>query len=283
MATTTRIDEAKGVLAARLKALRAAANLTGRALAGLTGMDHTKISKIENAVQMPNQADIRAWCTACNAEEQVVDLIAAAQNIDAMYTEWRRLEETGLGHVQRSFLPLYDKTRRFRVWQHSAIPGLIQTEAYARGHLRTIITWRGIPDDLDAAVKARMKQQDILRNGDKQFAFIVGEQALRTPLVGPEEMAAQLGRLTELTNGVANVSFGIIPASATPQMMPPENFWIYDADRVRVDTVPGQVQHKAPSDVKVYERAFEALHSIAVYGQAARDLLEITKGEFLAT
>jgi hypothetical protein len=82
---------------------------------------------------------------------------------------------------------------------------------------------------------------------------------------------------------VSNVSFGIIPVSARPAMMPPESFWIYDADRVRVDTVPGQVQHKAPSDVRVYEKAFEALHSVAVYGQMARDLLEIAASEFRAT
>ncbi|WP_326825197.1 helix-turn-helix domain-containing protein [Streptosporangium sp. NBC_01756] len=283
MATSTRIDEAKGILAARLRALRSDAGLTGRALAARTGLDHTKISKIENAVQMPNQTDIRAWCRACDADEQVVDLIAAAQNIDAMYTEWRRLEETGLGRVQRSFQPLYEKTSRFRVWQHSAIPGLLQTSGYARGHLRTVIDFRNIPDDIDAAVAARLRQQGVLRDGTKRFAFIVGEQALRTPLVRPAEMITQLERLAELTSGVANLSFGIIPASAKPSMMPPENFWIYDAARVRVDTVPGQIQHKAPSDVAVYEKAFEALHSTAVYGEAARAVLRTVASGFRAT
>ncbi|MBB2911562.1 transcriptional regulator with XRE-family HTH domain [Streptosporangium becharense] len=280
MATSTaRIDEAKGILAARLRALRARAGLTGRALSARTGLDHTKISKIENAVQMPNQADIRIWCEACDADEQVVDLIAAAQNIDAMYTDWRRLEETGLGHVQRSFQPLYDKTRQFRVWQHSAVPGLLQTADYARAHLRTVIDFRGIPDDLDAAVEARLRQQRVLRGGAKRFAFIVGEQALRTPLVDPGRMAAQLDRLAELTSGVANVSFGVVPATARPPLMPPENFWIYDDDRVRVDTVPGQIQHRAPSDVAAYEKAFQALSGAAVYGSQARDLLRRAKEE----
>jgi transcriptional regulator with XRE-family HTH domain len=283
MATSTaRIDEAKGILAARLRALRADAGLTGRALAAKTGLDHTKISKIENAVQMPNQADIRTWCEACDADEQVVDLIAAAQNIDAMYTDWRRLEESGLGHVQRSFQPLYDKTHQFRVWQHSAVPGLLQTGDYARGHLRAIIDFRGIPDDIEAAVAARLKQQEILRNGSKRFAFIVGEQALRMPLVGPEQMAAQLDRLAELTSGTANVSFGIVSATIRPPLMPPENFWIYDANRVRVDTVPGQIQHKAPSDVVVYEKAFRALSGAAVYGKEARDMLRAAAGGFRA-
>ncbi|MFS1301899.1 helix-turn-helix transcriptional regulator [Streptosporangium longisporum] len=274
MATSTaRIDEAKGILAARLKALRAGAGLTGRALAAKTGLDHTKISKIENAVQMPNQTDIRTWCEACDAHEQVVDLIAAAQNIDAMYVEWRRLEENGLGHVQRSFQPLYERTRQFRVWQHSAVPGLLQTDDYARGHLRAVIDFRGIPDDTDAAVEARLRQREVLRDGGKRFAFVVGEQALRTPLTGPREMAGQLDRLAELTSGIANVSFGILPATVRPPLMPPENFWIYDTDRVRIDTVPGQIQHRTPSDVAAYEKAFQALSGAAVYGRQARDML----------
>ncbi|MGC5010344.1 helix-turn-helix domain-containing protein [Streptosporangium sp. DT93] len=283
MATSTaRIDEAKGILAARLRSLRAGAGLTGRALAAKTGLDHTKISKIENAVQMPNQADIRTWCEACDADEQVVDLIAAAQNIEAMYTEWRRLEESGLGHVQRSFQLLYERTRQFRVWQHSAVPGLLQTEDYARGHLRTVIDFRGIPDDIDAAVAARLRQQEVLREGGRRFAFVVGEQALRTPLVGPEEMAGQLDRLAELTSGVANVSFGIVPATVRPPLMPPENFWIYDTDRVRIDTVPGQIQHRTPGDVAVYEKAFQALSGVAAYGRQARDMLRRAAEAFRA-
>ncbi|MEU4832461.1 helix-turn-helix transcriptional regulator [Streptosporangium sp. NPDC023615] len=283
MATSTaRIDEAKGILGARLRALRAGAGLTGRALAAKTGLDHTKISKIENAVQMPNQADIRTWCEACDADEQVVDLIAAAQNIEAMYIEWRRLEESGLGHVQRSFQPLYERTRQFRVWQHSAVPGLLQTEDYARGHLRTVIDFRGIPDDIDAAVVARLRQQEVLRDGGRRFAFVIGEQALRTPLAGPEAMTAQLDRLAELTSGVANVSFGIVPATARPPLMPPENFWIYDTDRVRIDTVPGQIQHRTPGDVAVYEKAFQALSGAAAYGRQARDMLRSAAEAFRA-
>ncbi len=245
------------MLASRLKALRADAGLTGRALAAAAaGVHHVKISKIENAVQLPTAADIRAWCRACDADDQmVVDLIAAAQNVEAMYTQWRRLQETGLGHVQRTFQPLYEKTRQFRIWQHSAVPGLLQTEEYARAHLRTIIEFRGIPDDLDAALAARMEQQKVLANGGKRFAIIVGEQALRTRPVDAPAMVEQIDKLAALTTGVADMSFGILPSSAAPQVWPPENFWIYDDDRVRVDTVPGQVQHKEPSDVAVYERA----------------------------
>ncbi|GHE28318.1 transcriptional regulator [Streptosporangium violaceochromogenes] len=273
-ASAERINSAKGILAARLRAIRTDAGLTGRALAAQTSMDHTKISKIENGTQMPSQADVSAWCTACDAEEQITDLIAAIQNIDAMSTQWRRLEESGLGHVQRTVLPPYEKIQWFRIWQCSVVPGLLQTAGYARGHLRAVIDFRGVPDDVDAAVAVRLKRQEVLRDGGKRFAFVVAEPALHAPLAGPEEMLAQIDRLVELTAGVANLSFGIIPAAARPLMTPPENFWIYDTSRVRIDTVPGRLQHRAPGDIAVYERTFERLHGAAVYGHDARRLLE---------
>ncbi|MEO3812879.1 helix-turn-helix transcriptional regulator [Sphaerisporangium sp. B11E5] len=270
----SRITEAKGILAARLREIRNDAGLTARSLAAEAGWHFSKVSKIEHAAQMPAENDIRTWCRVCKAEEYVVDLIAAVRNIDSMYTEWRRLESTGLRHVQESFQRLYQDTRQFRVFQHSAVPGLLQTPGYARAHLRAVIDFRGIPDDLESAVAARLAQQDVLRAGGKRFMFVVGEQALRTPVCGEDEMVAQLERLAELTTNMPQLSFGVIPASTPPPIMPPENFWIYDDNQVRVDTIPGQFRIKAPTDVALYEKAFTALAGAAVYGKAARDLIE---------
>ncbi|MFC4532877.1 helix-turn-helix domain-containing protein [Sphaerisporangium dianthi] len=269
-----RITEAKGILAARLREIRSEASITGRALASQAGWHYSKVSKIENAAQMPNENDIRVWCQVCDAEEYVVDLIAAVRNIDSMYTDWRRLESTGLRHVQESFQSLYRGTQQFRVFQHSAVPGLLQTPGYARAHLRAVIDFRGIPDDLDVAVAARLAQQEVLSAGGRRFMFIVGEQALRTQVCEPDGMLEQLDRLAGLTANTPRLSFGVIPATARPRIMPPENFWIYDDTQVRVDTIPGQYRIKIPSDVALYEKAFARLSEAAVYGQAARELIK---------
>src|SRR5690606_39604330 len=111
--------------------------------------------------------------------------------IDSMYTEWRRLEKTGLGQIQEAFVGLYERTTHLRVWQHSAVPGLLQTEAYARAHLSTIISFRGIPDDVERAVAARMAQQETI-GGVRRFAFVIGEQALRTPMADPDRKSTRL-------------------------------------------------------------------------------------------
>ncbi|MGI5289526.1 helix-turn-helix domain-containing protein [Nonomuraea polychroma] len=266
-----RLDEARGILAARLREIRSASGITGRDLAQQAGWHFSKVSKLENNKQLPTEVDVREWCRICDAESQTTDLVASVRNVNAFYTEWRRLEETGIGQVQRSFLPLYERTSHFRIFQHSAIPGLVQTEAYARGHLFKIVSFRGIPDDVDTAVEARMKQQEVMTTGARRFAFLIGEQALHTPFCAPADMVAQMDKLTELTRR-ANVSLGVVTWRSDTGIWPPENFWIYDTAQVRVDTVPGQVRVKAPGDVALYEKAFQALSESAVYGDEARAL-----------
>ncbi|MCA1672584.1 MAG: hypothetical protein LC799_10395, partial [Actinobacteria bacterium] len=44
----------------------------------------TKISKLEHGAQAPSEQDIRAWCRACDAEEQIPDLIATVRAIESM-------------------------------------------------------------------------------------------------------------------------------------------------------------------------------------------------------
>ncbi|MFC5832254.1 helix-turn-helix domain-containing protein [Nonomuraea insulae] len=278
MPSHDKIADARKALADRLRELRLhpadGDPLTGDRLAEAMGRPGRKarISKIENAAQLPTVEDLRAWATACGAEGEIPDLIARVRGIDAMYTEWRRLERTGLGEVQEAFVSLYERTGRLRVWQHSAVPGLLQTEDYARAHLSTIIDFRGTPDDLDRAVAARLAQQDSLTD-TRTFVCLLGEQALRTPMVTGAAMDDQLDRLTGYTREHSNLSLGILPSAVRPPVMPPENFWLYDTAEVRVDGVAAQFRITKPDDIAVYEKAFTALAKVCVYGESARELI----------
>ena len=86
------VQQAKEAFGARLRELRQEASLTGRALARLTGLHYTKISRTENGRQSVTDAEIRAWCTACGASDQVPELIAMARTVESIYREWRRTD-----------------------------------------------------------------------------------------------------------------------------------------------------------------------------------------------
>ncbi len=274
-------QQAREALGARLREVRLDAGLSARALAELAGWHFTKVSKLEHGTRPPSTADIRAWCRCCGAEDQVVDLIATARSIDAMYTEWRRQMRAGLKHFQETYLPLYEQTTLFRVYENTVIPGLLNTAGYAAAILQFWAGLMDLPTDIGAAVAARMERQNILYTGNRRFMFVIEEQALRTRVGDVETMAGQLDRLLALMS-LPTVSLGIIPAAAERQSLAQGSFWMYDDTRVQVETVSAGLDITQPAEIALYALVFERLQRSAVYGRDARDLIGHALGE-LAT
>jgi transcriptional regulator with XRE-family HTH domain len=144
----------------RLREVRRDAGITARALAAAAGWaNHTRVSKIEHGVQAPSDQDIRDWCLACGADEQVPDLIATARAVESAYLEFQRQARAGMKRVLGAHtLPLYERTSQFRIYEHNVIPGLFQTKAYCAAMLSFWIRFLETPGDLESAVAARMER-----------------------------------------------------------------------------------------------------------------------------
>ena len=266
-------QQARQVLADRLRELRIDAGMTAKELAARAGWERTKVSKIEHATRPPSAAAIRTWCQVCGAENQAPDLIASLRASEGMWVEWRRMERTGLKRAQEARLPLYERTRQFRAYACWVLPGLIQTEGYTRAVLRAVQQRRGLIDDVEAAVAARMARQRVLRRGGRSAAFLVEESVLRNGFGGPEVMTGQLANLAEIT-AWPSVSLGVIPASADRgEARPVEDFWIFDSEQVTVELVSGHLTITQPREIAMYAQMFGRLAEIAVYGARARDLI----------
>jgi hypothetical protein len=76
-----------------------------------------------------------------------------------MYVEWRRQTRTGMRQSQEAAVPLYERTRHFRIYEPGVIPGLLQTPDYARALMGATIAFQQIPDDTEEAVAARIGRQ----------------------------------------------------------------------------------------------------------------------------
>ncbi len=83
-------QQARQILADRLRDLRRDAGLTAIQLAARAGWERTKVSKVEHATRPPSAADIRAWCRVCGADGEVPDLVASLRAAEGMWVEWRR-------------------------------------------------------------------------------------------------------------------------------------------------------------------------------------------------
>lgn len=269
---SSRVQKAREELAGRLREIRKDVGISGRELAVRCGWSESKSSRIENAKTPPSDADIKAWCRACGADDQVPDLIAANRQSADAHVQWKRLQRSGLRRLQESTGDLYQQTKLFRVYVSDVIPGFLQTPGYAAALLSSLADFRGTPDDVSDAVAARMRRNEVLSSGTRRFSFVLEESVLRYRLCSADTMAAQLGHLLGVME-LPNVAVGLIPFSAQRTVWPMPTFTIFDDSRVHADTLDAAATLTQPSQVELYARAFERLSQGAARGAAARCLI----------
>ncbi|MGW3416444.1 helix-turn-helix domain-containing protein [Streptomyces phaeochromogenes] len=266
-------QEARENVARQLRELRRDAGLTVTELAAACGWHHAKTSRIENAKTPPSPTDIRFWCATCKTPTRADGLIAASLNAESMYTEWRRRARLGLRQIQDSYVKLFRSTGLFRIYSPTLVPGLLQTEGYARALLSANARLLDIPDDADQAADARLERSKVIHEQGHRFVLLIEEGVLHYQLGDSDAMAAQLGYL--LTAGaLPSVSLGIIPSATRERVLwPQELFHVYDDTLVSVELISAQVNVTQPTEIALYLEAFEQLRSMAVYGADARALI----------
>ncbi|MEU3962935.1 helix-turn-helix transcriptional regulator [Streptomyces buecherae] len=272
--STSSALEARQAVGRKLRDIRKRAGLTVTELGLRCAWHHSKTSRIENARTAPSVTDIRLWCQACDAEDEVEALLSKVLAAEEMYTEWRHQVRSGMKHLQGSSASLFGRTRLFRVYSSTLVPGLLQTEGYASALLTTIATFREVPvADGPAAAAARVERSQIIHEAGRRVVLLVEESALRHQIGDAEAMAAQLGYLLA-AGALPAVSLGIIPHS-TPERRhwPVETFHMYDDRLVSIELLSARVRITQPAEVSVYLNAFERLRSMAVYGAEARALI----------
>lgn len=267
-------QSARQALASRLQEIRLDAGLSARALSAAAGWHEAKTSRIEHAKQQPSESDLRAWCYVCSSPKLIPELIAQLRAVTSMWLDWRRAERSGMKHLNTAVRDLYERTKQYRSYCQSMIPGLLQTPEYTTAVLASLRDRRQVPvDDVATAVAERMDRQHILYEGDHRFAFVLEEAALRYQVGGPDVLAGQLRHLLEVMR-LPSVSLGIIPSTVDRSWhWPVEDFYLFDAAQANVELVSGFLTITQPIEVAMYADSFAALAKLAVLGSDARCLI----------
>jgi transcriptional regulator with XRE-family HTH domain len=269
---TTSVQEARRALGLRLRELRQRAGLTGRQLAEAASWPASKISKLENGRQTPTDDDIRAWTQLTAAEGEAEGLLASLHTLELQHAEWSRQLSAGLRPHQDEIADLDARTRLFRAFEPTVIPGILQTAEYARARFAQSITVFKVPNDIDEAVRVRIQRQEMLYRPDKRFHFVITEATLRYRLCAPEIMAAQLDRLVALS-ALRNVRLGVIGFGTQYVVAPAHGFWLLDQERVMVETFSAELNLAQPQEIEFYGSIFEQLAAVASYGSGARAII----------
>jgi hypothetical protein len=144
--------------------------------------------------------------------------------------------------------------------------------------LSYFIDFLDTPNDLDAAVEARMERQRIVYSGNRRFVVVLEEHAIRERVGDLDTMSGQLDRLLGMMS-LPRVSLGIIPGAAPRKVFTSVGFWIYDEAMVGVETPTASLEVTQPREIRLYAKMFQQLQQSAVYGAEARALVTRAMGD----
>ncbi|MGW6373130.1 helix-turn-helix domain-containing protein [Streptomyces niveus] len=265
-------------LGAALRALRQASDLEAKAVARGAAMSRSKLSKIENGNALPSVVDVEQILTAIGVSDEVkAEYMAVARAAVTEVTAWRLYRRLGYHRKQQQVQALESQTTLLRLFQPSLVPGLLQIPEY----VRAVIARKDLgKDQLDRAMGARLARQGVLYEAGKRFQFIVTESVLRWRIVPALVMAGQLDRLISASR-LPTVEVMVVPLAARQTDFPGHSFSIKDERLVTVETVHAEVVVTDPRDVALYIDKFERFESVALSGDAARDILSRIRDDFL--
>lgn len=110
----------------------------------------------------------------------------------------------------QSYLDLEAAASLIRTYEIQFVPGLLQTEAYARAVI-TLGHSGAKPDEIDRRVSVRMARKQLLTRADApQLWVVLDEAVLRRPIGGRDVMRAQIEALVQ-ANTMPNVRLQILP------------------------------------------------------------------------
>ncbi|MEU7980015.1 helix-turn-helix transcriptional regulator [Micromonospora sp. NPDC049081] len=167
-----------------LKAARAGAGVSQEALAGLVKWSPSLIAAIETGRRRPTMEFAVAADEALGTGGLLAELLKTAdrEHGPSWFAAWRGYEQ---------------QATRLRAFEACLVPGLLQTERYARA----VISAGGLnsPALVDELVEVRMERQRLFhRDEPPQCVFLMDEAGLRRPIGGPAVLDAQLGHLLEM-------------------------------------------------------------------------------------
>lgn len=276
---STDYQQAREALGVRLRELRLTApegRLTGTALARRLGWANSKVSKLELGQQTAAPEDLRKWAEACGRPETYEELRARLAGFESHVRSWRRQLVGGHKPVQDAHNEAQANSRVLRAWESSWIVGVLQTPDYARAVLTRSAELHRSPRDIEEAVRARMRRQELLYGSGRRYHILLWEPVLRSLVCSPSVLTAQLDRLTGVI-GMDTVELGIVPLSASLKVPPGLGFWIYDDRQVVTEAWHAELWLDDADSVALYLRTWKTLQESAVYGADAHNVINAAR------
>lgn len=267
-------------LAAELRRLRHESEKSIEDVAATLGWQPSKLSRIENRQVGISTADLRKLLVAYKVEdqayrEQLTDMARRA-------TErgwWQSFSSDVVPTALANLIGLETEARTIRSYEPELVPGLLQTEAYARAIMRAWQpSWTAA--EIDRRVDIRLARQDVLRQAGllPQVNCIINESVLRRTVGGNEVMHEQIEMLAK-ERDPANVTVQVLSfnSGAHPAMAGPFQILTFhdpgDLGIVHLETALTAMTLERPEELRRYDEIWGSLQARALSPEDSRVMM----------
>jgi transcriptional regulator with XRE-family HTH domain len=254
-------------LTVELRNFREQAGLTGEQVAEAMGWSTAKVYRLEGDKVRILVRDVGRLLTLYGIEaaerEAVLELARQARLKD-----WWQQYSGAIPEWFQFYVGLEAAASAQRRYESELVPGLLQTERYARA----IMSTAPVPedDDVERQIAVRMERQKRLTSDDPPNLWLVlNEAVIRRTVGGPEVMRDQLAHLTEMATR-KNITLQVLPFTAGAHSAMHGAFCIIqfpaevDQDVVYLEEQTGALYLEKPEDVHRYSLMFDYLRAQAL-------------------
>lgn len=248
--------------AEELRAYRAQAGMSRDELAAKVSYSPSLIAMIETGRRSPSK--------------KLAELLDSVFNLPGTFARLeKRLRDVPFPAAFRPFVPHEAEATALRWYEHSVIPGLFQTEDYARAVLST--RPNTTDDEIEELLAARMRRQDVLSRDEPPLIWALIDEAVLYRQAGTAEaMRGQLFHLADLSRR-PNITIQVVPFSAGPHPGLLGAFVIADLDDsppvTYLETAAEGETTEEPAMVAKVALTFENLRSKALPDVASMDMI----------
>lgn len=271
-------------LAAELRRLRVRADMTVGQVARQLKWSPSKVSRYELAQSGLKPEEVQRLLDLYGvASDRRQELLSLAH--EAEQKGWWEEYSDVLHDEYIEIIGMEAEATSESSWHLGLVPGLLQTEAYARyvngqGQAFELVP----PGQLERSVQVRMKRQELLRRDPPlHFSAVIDESVLLRQIADPQTMRGQLKWLAEAAQ-LPSVSLRILKLNQrTPFMISPFDILRFGADSdtslsdvVWVENLTTAVYFEDETESYRFGRVFELLFDKALSTADSIDLITRT-------
>jgi transcriptional regulator with XRE-family HTH domain len=274
-------------LAAELRSLRASTGKTAEEVGGALGWSKAKVSRYELARSGLKPTDVARLLDFYDVQgSHREQLLALAE--EATRRGWWEAYSDILTAGYLAFIGLEAEATSILDWHINVVPGLLQTEQYAREILSGYHEVAAIsPLEIQRRVETRLLRQQLLtRDEPLQLEVVLDESVLRRQRGERSVMRAQLQRLVDVSE-LSNVSVQVLPLGK-PHGLAVDSFSILRFGRahettlhdvVSVEHLVSEFYFEGDADTYQFQRAFNYLLEESLSPPESKELIASIAGE----